>query len=229
MRGPTASMFAVVEVTRGHEPTEPPPPRPLVQRAPRAGVRAPDQRFLVLRPVGDAGFSGVFLGACSACPVQAYARPTQGVRFAIWPMSCGFVPDGGSPAPTEVVLRVHAQGMRMHCLDQGEISTGPRAKNFVGAQPRVGRPGSSCHAVPPAPCCRTSKHLVPARRTEIAGRAFCRTAREPRTVGLGLDDWTLVRQVRSASTVTVNRGCRKLDSGAELARRDGKRSTSYLR
>jgi hypothetical protein len=29
MRGRTASMFAVVEVTRGHEPTEPPPPRGL--------------------------------------------------------------------------------------------------------------------------------------------------------------------------------------------------------
>ena len=43
--------------------TLPPPPRPLVGRAPRAGVHAPDQRFRVSRLVGGAGFSGGFLGA----------------------------------------------------------------------------------------------------------------------------------------------------------------------
>ncbi len=51
----------------------PPPPRPLVRRAPRAGVQVPDQRFLIPALVGDASFSGVFLGACSSCPVQGYA------------------------------------------------------------------------------------------------------------------------------------------------------------
>src|SRR5579875_1264804 len=44
---------------------EPPPLRPLVSRAPRAEVQAPDQQFLVLRLFGDAGFAGGFLGALS--------------------------------------------------------------------------------------------------------------------------------------------------------------------
>ena len=39
--------------------------------APRAGVQAPDQRFLVPGVVGEPSFSGVFLGACSACPMHA--------------------------------------------------------------------------------------------------------------------------------------------------------------
>ena len=32
----------------------------------------------------------------------------QGVRGEMWPVSCGFVPDGRRAAPVETLSRVHA-------------------------------------------------------------------------------------------------------------------------
>ena len=51
----------------------------------------------------------------SSGPAQrALCRGMQSARAAMGPVSCGFVPDGGRTAPSETLLRVHAQGMRMH-------------------------------------------------------------------------------------------------------------------
>jgi len=64
-----APEYGIEELLRGFvigwscDNPESPPPRPLVRRAPRAGVQEPDQLFLVLAAVGDARLSGVSLGA----------------------------------------------------------------------------------------------------------------------------------------------------------------------
>ena len=72
----------------------PPPPRPLVRRAPRAGVQAPDQRFLVPGLVGVAGFSGGFLGALSTLRGACHGRVARRVRR----LSSGFAIEASSPA-----------------------------------------------------------------------------------------------------------------------------------
>jgi hypothetical protein len=51
----------------------PPPLRSLVSRVPRAYADAADQRFRVRAKLGDASFSGRFLGALSTLPWRAYA------------------------------------------------------------------------------------------------------------------------------------------------------------
>jgi hypothetical protein len=80
------------------------PLRPLVRRAPRAGVRAPDQRFLIPALVGDASFSGGFLGALSTLRRACHGK----VARRVWPLSCGFAAVGELRRPGEVVLRVRA-------------------------------------------------------------------------------------------------------------------------
>ena len=88
----------------------PPPPRPLVRRAPRAGLQASDQRFLVLVPVGGAGFSGVFLGALSRLHRACHGRVARRVR----PLSCQFAAGFSS----ELMVPSAAHGMRTQRPDQ---------------------------------------------------------------------------------------------------------------
>jgi len=45
----------------------------------------------------------------------------QGVRGEMWPVSCGFESADRWKRSGEVPLRVHAQGMRMHCPDQRDL------------------------------------------------------------------------------------------------------------
>ena len=65
----------------------PPPPRPLVRRARRAGVQTPDQRFYVRAAVEGAGFSGVFHGALSKLGTHAgagCARRDAAGELRVW-------------------------------------------------------------------------------------------------------------------------------------------------
>jgi hypothetical protein len=113
---------------RSRVAAKPPPPRPLVRRAPRAGVQAPDQRFLVPAIGGDAGFSGVFLGALSMLRRACHGRVARRVR----PLSSRFVAGFSLEPPVHRA----AQGIRMQCTDQPNIG---RFRE-VQLQERVRRP-----------------------------------------------------------------------------------------
>jgi len=130
---PTSS-FAEMRTRRSQICTCPPPPRPLVRRAPRAGTQAPDQRFLIPALVGDASFSGVFLGALST------ARRADVCRVArrVWPLSCGFA----AGFSVELLAHSAAQGMRTQCPDQRDPDgTGQRSVFGVLPWRPVGRYG----------------------------------------------------------------------------------------
>ena len=71
---------------------------------------------------------------------RAPCRGMQGVRGAMWPVRCGFVTKGASRPLVQLLLHVHAQGMRTHCPDQG-ISRRSRPKESSGAQHGVEHPG----------------------------------------------------------------------------------------
>ena len=106
--GQTARIGLITRRSRVQIP--PPPPRPLVRRAPRAGLQASDQRFLVLVPVGGAGFSGVFLGALSRLHRACHGRVARRVR----PLSCQFAAGFSS----ELMVPSAAHGMRTQRPDQ---------------------------------------------------------------------------------------------------------------
>ena len=62
----------------------------------------------------------------------ALRMPTQGVRGAMRPMSCGFESAGTLTAPNEALMRTHAQGMRTHCPAQRDLPRSPA--NVVGSE-----------------------------------------------------------------------------------------------
>jgi len=112
----------------------PPPLRPLVRHAPRAGVQAPDQRFLIPALVEDASFSGVFLGALSTLRRACHGR----VARRVWPLSCGFA----AGFSVELLAHSAAQGMRTQCPDQRDPDgTGQRSVFGVLPWRPVGRYG----------------------------------------------------------------------------------------
>ena len=148
MHGSGTSMFAAAEVTWGHEPTEPPPPTKRPSHfsggpLPGSSCRHQDRWFGAHLVQGcrrlTSGFSfwrpsdsRVARGSFSGLARLALCTRTQGARGAMRPVSCGFVPKDAWAALTEVRLRVHAQGMRMHCTGQRDIPRSPA--NVVGSE-----------------------------------------------------------------------------------------------
>ena len=90
---------------------EPPPLRPLVKRAPPAGVQALDQRFFIPALVGVAGFSGGFLGALSMLRRARHGSLAQRAR----PLNCPFA----AGSLLELLAHRAAQGMHTRRTTHG--------------------------------------------------------------------------------------------------------------
>ena len=95
-----------------------------ISSRPFAYAQRCDQHVRVRAPVGDASFSGVFLGACSTCPARAYARcarrPAAGELRVLGDRRVDGLLRGA--------LACARIDMRMHCTDQRDLD-GDRARS----------------------------------------------------------------------------------------------------
>ena len=181
--------------------SEPPPLRPLVRRAPRAGAQAPDQRYLVPALGGDESFSGGFLGALSILRRACHGRVARRVR----PRSSGFAAGFSS----EPLAHRAARGMPMQRPDQSRAAQSRAASLLVlrgrTASPPARELSPTRTTVPCRQGARESPDLIraggPSRQRCACGRAdggwlAGRSAR-PRSWSPGGQGWRCGRRARA--------------------------------
>ncbi len=164
-------------------------------------MQAPDQRFLIPALVGDAGFSGVFLGALSTLHRARVCRVARRVR----PLSS----DSAARLSSELLVHRAAQGMRMQCTDQSGTAQSRAASVLAFSRGRTALPPTrelSPTSTTAPPDKVPASHLIiraggPSRARCACGRAdggwlAGRSAR-PRSWSPGGQGWRCGRRARA--------------------------------